>query len=301
MKLITFFILFNFFSETLVANYHVYPTPNSEKIVIKSKAFADNLIAEVLEKYPQIEITIGTIPDEYPKLFDYLVGTSSQKDLQEHYYTVFHSQELVDWILIQPENSIYPHDIFREAIRIRQGDLLAAVITIHEVLRNYARGLTSYTLKQIGLMKRNKIFNKLVDIRGDLYEREPGILKGDHYGSWYRLWILMADQIYRTRLFSMPLIAGSAVLARQLLVATSAELVKVLSALSKDNQDTFVFGDPRKIEINFKGALIGYFLVNRVNFLKRNPAAKEKLMTRRKIYLKGKQTIRSCEEFYLSP
>ncbi|MBN8538710.1 MAG: hypothetical protein J0M15_16800 [Deltaproteobacteria bacterium] len=111
----------------------------------------------------------------------------------------------------------------------------------------------------------------------------------------------MADQIYRTRLFSMPMIAGSAVLARQLLVASAAELVKTLSAISKESQDTFVFGDPRKIEINFKGALIGYFLVNRVKYLKRNPAAREKLLTRRKIYLKGKQTIKTCEEFYLNP
>lgn len=42
---------------------------------------------------------------------------------------------------------------------------------------------------------RNQVFNKFVDIRGDLVGRDPLHFAGDHYGSWYRLWTLMGRQL----------------------------------------------------------------------------------------------------------
>ncbi len=186
-------------------------------------------------------------------IFDYLTG---DKDLAEYYYQ-FHNLELEAWIINQPDNSILPHQLFGQAAKLSEGDIYLALVSIHEVLRNRARSTQKWTMVNVNMEHRNDLFDKLVDIRGDLAEL-GGAHKGDHYGTWYRLWILMIQQMSVSP--DIGEVENRLNLSCNTCIGVFAEVVKVLMT-------KYYFSDKRKIEINIKGAKIGYYL----NELLRSP------------------------------
>ena len=52
----------------------------------------------------------------------------------------------------------------------------------------------------VGVKTSQQIFNKFIDIRGDLKERGEGF-EGDHKGSWYRIWGMMLYRLSQNKNF----------------------------------------------------------------------------------------------------
>ncbi|MEY4616832.1 MAG: hypothetical protein RJB66_1792 [Pseudomonadota bacterium] len=244
-------ILLTLTSVLCHGQYHAYPYALTDRIELDPEMLAQEMINESNRRNPDLELSIEYSFKKYRGFLMYMAGDN---DLKTHYFKTFHSEELVQWILSQPENSIAPHHLFAVAVEISKGDILEAVTRIHETLRNYARGLTKYTYPNIGLQSRNELFNKFMDIRGDLHERDPKTFKGDHYGSWYRLWALMAFQMaskWRGQL-------NQKVRLKNLSwISYLAEVIKVI-------MPGFRFGDKRKTELNLKGAKTGYYLNQKI-------------------------------------
>lgn len=95
---------------------------------------------------------------------------------------------LRSWVLAQKDNSIDPVSLFRQAMRLGEGNLWNALLMIHQLLRNEARWWEpNRYCYESDSGKEHSFFNKFIDIRGDLVER-GGAYEGDHEGSWYRLW-----------------------------------------------------------------------------------------------------------------
>ncbi len=112
-------------------------------------------------------------------------------------YTSGHEAALELWIWAQPENSIVPLNIYEQAVRLNQGNIWNAILTIHNVLRNNARWWDAERYHYESTPERQaSFFDRFVDIRGDLEARGPQFV-GDHFGSWYRLWGVM---LYRLSL-----------------------------------------------------------------------------------------------------
>lgn len=96
--------------------------------------------------------------------------------------------ELERWVRAQPDNSIDPVGIFRASLSINGGNAWLALLAIHRMLWNNARpGEMNYPTTD---QSRHAFFDKLVDLRGDLSEL-GGENRGDHAGTWYRIWGMM--------------------------------------------------------------------------------------------------------------
>ena len=106
-------------------------------------------------------------------------------------YKTGYEEELKKWMLKQKDNSIDPVALFKASMQINNQNVWNAVLAIHDLLRNNARyyhkSRYNYPTQRPEV---EKLFNKLVDIRGDLRERGNGF-GGDHFGSWYRIWAMM--------------------------------------------------------------------------------------------------------------
>jgi hypothetical protein len=104
--------------------------------------------------------------------------------------------DLRSWVLEQNDNSITPMKMFEESLRINEGNVWNTIMTIHQLVRNEVRWNRQRHYIYPSSQESEGVFiNKLVDIRGDLRERD-GRLVGDHGGSWYRIWGAM---LYRLR------------------------------------------------------------------------------------------------------
>ncbi|MBM3381771.1 MAG: hypothetical protein FJY29_04960 [Betaproteobacteria bacterium] len=112
------------------------------------------------------------------------------------YYTTPSEMYLKKWVLAQPDNSITPVSLFKQGLVLNGNNVFDTLVNIHTVLRNNARWQAPYVRKQkapstpADVAQVNLFFNKFVDIRGDLTER-GGNFRGDHPGSWYRIWGMM--------------------------------------------------------------------------------------------------------------
>lgn len=95
---------------------------------------------------------------------------------------------LREWVMLQNQNSIDPVLLYQKSLGLNSGNIFAAILTIHQLLRNEARFTDKrrYQYKST-LPQQQKFFDQFIDIRGDLVERGPGFY-GDHKGSWYRFW-----------------------------------------------------------------------------------------------------------------
>jgi len=104
-------------------------------------------------------------------------------------YVTGNEEALKAWILGQPDNSIDPVSLYQQSMRLNRGNVWGSILTIHDILRNMARFKEKRRYHYDGTndAEAAAFFNKLVDIRGVLSDRDPRLL-GDHRGSWYRIW-----------------------------------------------------------------------------------------------------------------
>ena len=112
-----------------------------------------------------------------PRSFDYKSGKE---------------QELKRWILSNPDNSIDPFVLYQKSLELNNGNVWNTVLTIHQLLRSHARYYdhVRYINEGITEADSHNLFNKFIDIRGDLAERKDAF-HGDHDGTWYRIWGVM--------------------------------------------------------------------------------------------------------------
>ena len=128
---------------------------------------------------------------------DYLAGYAARK----FDFISGNEASLEEWVLNQPYHSITPYQIFAQSLRIHRGNIMTAVLAIHQLLRLEARWwdqeryewtLTTAlahdpkTSPHSDEVERD-FFDRFIDIRGDLRERGEAFY-GDHSGTWYRIW-----------------------------------------------------------------------------------------------------------------
>jgi len=104
-------------------------------------------------------------------------------------YKTGYEEDLKAWILKQPDNSIDPITLYQKSLELSKGNVWNAFLCIFDLLRNNARFYDSPRYNYPEFFKNVEgLFNKFIDIRGDLKER-GGKFVGDHTGSWYRIWL----------------------------------------------------------------------------------------------------------------
>jgi hypothetical protein len=130
---------------------------------------------------------------DYNSLRNYL----SRYENHEKYLTGY---EIVldQWILNQKDNTITPDSLFKKAFQLNQGDIFHTFLTIYTSLYRNARWYKDMVNYKSSWIRMQSYFNKFVDIRGDLEEREGSQNTGDHIGTWYRIWGVMALYFYAT-------------------------------------------------------------------------------------------------------
>jgi hypothetical protein len=230
-------------ADTEASRRYLYAA--QQKLVLDPKIFGEAL-AQVARERPE-GLRFVDAGARYGNLMNYLAGSMSV------HYTTPSKIPLRRWVQIQADNSVTPVALFRESLRLANGDVFAALLTLHELLRNEARFenhsgyLSGYrSTREI----RNRFFNKLIDIRGDLIER-GGHYGGDHGGTWYRIFGIFTQ-------FAADVIRNGQVAPARLestrwgLCATSvlAELVKPLLLWPER--------DVRKAEMNWRASQAAY-------------------------------------------
>lgn len=182
-----------------------YQHPASKKIYIDFHALAQCML--LAQKKSKISASFdsggelcvrGFTPVsgvQRPTLLEYLSASARECDLASG-----KEMKLFNWLRGQPDNSVDPVSLYAEAYELNNGNIYKAMLTIHQLLRPLARfydparyGLWRYEFPGDPIPHFNDgditaiMQNKLIDIRGDLKERGTGF-KGDHFGTWYRLW-----------------------------------------------------------------------------------------------------------------
>lgn len=175
-------------------NPMVYKYPSSQKVELNGSSLGECLVAATVLSNHAYSLSRSKMISPYRKdQFKYYLYASSPDDEgkvkgADSYKTGF-EEKLKVWILQQPDNSVDPVGLYRKALELSDGNVWNALLCIHDLLRNNARFYDTkrYTYPD---SKKNveRLFNKLIDIRGDLKERGVNF-KGDHSGSWYRIWI----------------------------------------------------------------------------------------------------------------
>ena len=172
-------------------------------------------------------------------------------------YSSGYEDNLREKILNSADQSIDPLMLFEWSLELNHGRLFEAILTVHETLRREARYYNKFVQYPSNKEAMHQFFNKFIDVRGDLEERGDAF-KGDHRGSWYRIWGSMLHYVkmvsptnatgtsggqacssFKTKSEFMAYLRGSA-------TATLAEKVKYLMPGWSEP-------DPRKSEINQKG------------------------------------------------
>jgi hypothetical protein len=143
---------------------------------------------------------------------EYLIS-STQKD-----FSTGQEKNLETWILKQSDNSIDPLTLFNASMQLNNQNAWTSMVTIYGLLRSHARwwtqpqqvkftpmvyGEITYENKKVpdfSYIRSTHVFNKLIDIRGDLRERGTDF-EGDHKGTWYRIWGMMLYRISQNKDF----------------------------------------------------------------------------------------------------
>lgn len=172
----------------LPPEYYKYKYASNTVVYLNGKALG-RCLGQELKKKP---FTWGVDRKKYSVWnFDsYLTGSKYA------YYTTPTEMALKNWILAQPDDSITPVSLFTQALQLNNRNVADSLVNIHTVLRNVARWRSPYVKIQNApstpksAENVNQFFNKMIDIRGDLMELGKEN-KGDHPGSWYRMWGMM--------------------------------------------------------------------------------------------------------------
>ncbi len=129
-------------------------------------------------------------PNRYPEMLRYLAGSSRVQ------YRAGFELTLRKWVMEQPHDSIDPVMIYAKALELSNGDIHLALLGIHELLKNEARFFNdNFVYYSSTYDRRREFFERFIDLRGDLKER-GGNYKGDHFGTWYRLFGMMLYTVH---------------------------------------------------------------------------------------------------------
>lgn len=169
-----------------------YSYPSSQKVKLDSHLLGQCLAYKTkLSNLPyQFNRTFENSDKAFGAFIDYLGASKARKfDFQTGQEPVLRT-----WVLEQPQNSIDPVAIYDQSLKLNNGNIFDAVLTIHQLLRNEARYFSDRYQYSSTSEQYNKFFDHFIDIRGDLIERGPGFY-GDHAGTWYRVWGTMLYQM----------------------------------------------------------------------------------------------------------
>ncbi|MCC6750837.1 MAG: hypothetical protein IT371_24480 [Deltaproteobacteria bacterium] len=236
--------------------YFRYAYPRKEQLDIQAKALGFCMAKAIKDRRTRrAPIVWNKHKAACPDLVSYLAaGARCESGFET---------ELREWIMRQPDNSVAPHQFFAAALDLADGDVFAATMAGHELLRNEARFMAEW-IESSGFVsdyeKLTAFFAKLVDIRGDLRERGPGFV-GDHPGTWYRFFGMLLYTIGASPIdhagvgpsnlgFSWALVSG-------MWGAQTAEDLK----LATITINGVVEHDHRKRVINERGAATMYYLL----------------------------------------
>ncbi|MBI2605160.1 MAG: hypothetical protein HYW49_03665 [Deltaproteobacteria bacterium] len=249
-------------SSTIFKNGYLYA--KKKPVTIRSKSLAMAFAVSTLNVFDRKELTNKPYADPFHDLNYYLAGSKEASDaamfLNPEEREAFSSRfnHLRDWILAQPDNSIEPHTLFVESLKLTNGDMFGSAILAHDLLRKEARFFDNrYIVYKSTLEERAAFFNKFIDLRGDLDDRGKGN-RGDHAGTWYRMFgiltkVLSATTTTSDNAFDLNLFDRY----QHRLTVAGAELLKPL----------IMWRDPdtRKIEINLKAVSVADYFIRFLN------------------------------------
>lgn len=183
-------------APTLPQNPLIYNFPRSQTLNLDGELLGKCLAAEtILSGQPYYFSKDEMISPFNSSKFEAYVravgefgwGHAGAADL----YKTGKEEKLKGWINAQPDNSVDPIHLYVASLKINSGNVWNALLAIHDLLRNNARFYHSNRYNYSDSLDNvDHLFNKLIDIRGDLKERGAGF-KGEHSGSWYRIWALL--------------------------------------------------------------------------------------------------------------
>jgi len=221
--------------------------------------------------------------NNYSELRTYLEGSTKVN------YKTGNESKLRSWILSQPDNSVDPVKLTIEAVKLNGNNLFKGLLCTHELLRNEARFDAHYTTYNSTYEDKAKFFNKFIDIRGDLVERNLK-LTGDHSGTWYR--------IFGTQLYSLDSMVNkdddsieTELITDRILghaVSKAAEAIKPVIGWYEQ--------DWRKSELNSKGVEIMYHLLNKIEDYRDS-----KIITPKNIDINPDKYLIPEKEFSINP
>ena len=272
-----------------------YDYPKDRKVLIESSTLA-NCILLAADKFPNAKIKPAA--KTYMKDFKFkpcwyewesggmpYLGANQSRTCE---FATGKEEQLKEWILKQPDNTIDPLAIMEKSLELHDGNILTSQIAVHQLLRNNARWYSKkYYDYKSSPEDSKKFWNKFIDIRGTLKER-GGKFEGDHAGSWYRFWGM---SLWRTLEAYRPMI-GECVdgkstakaperalknLAGQFM-AMGAEGGKLLSLVFDMNYQPQLKDLMGKAKVNSMGAEVGGFFASYVanGFLDLDPAFRKK-------------------------
>lgn len=166
-----------------------------QKIYIRPNLLGQCLARVTREGYSNFSYSKSHMNYRFDKdqFFNYLSGFPGHTP-----YKTGKEEQLKEWVLKQQDNSVDPVNIFKESMRLNDGNIWNATLTIHELIRNNARWRYKqfYNYNSSDEQER-AFFNKFIDIRGDLKEL-GSFYNGDHAGTWYRIWGIMLYRLSKT-------------------------------------------------------------------------------------------------------
>ncbi len=201
-KLLLLLILFAFKAypqakTTFYNNHYKYPSIVHKKIdtVLLGQCFALE-VTKYVDRGGRVSNRIKNI-----NFTNKVVAYNSLRNYLSRYenhslYQTGHEDKIDAWILKQNDNTVDPLKIFKTSFELNKGDLFRTFLTIYNSLYRNARWYKDMVTFESSYERMYSYFNKFVDIRGDLDDRNGGT--GDHIGTWYRIWGMMAFYIYST-------------------------------------------------------------------------------------------------------
>jgi len=170
-----------------------YAYPSSRKVRLDGRLWGECMALATRALVPQpvfskaemsYLFTPGSPPVERSPLLDYLAATAHRTGD----YATGQEERLKAWLLSRPDNSVDPLGLYMASLSLHEGNVWNAVLAIHQLLRNNARWWAPERYRYASSAEAQAaLFDKLVDIRGDLSDLGPDF-HGDHAGSWYRIW-----------------------------------------------------------------------------------------------------------------
>ena len=179
-----------------------YKYPASQRVTIDGRKFGQCLAIATQQTTKDYYLNRNEMNGAFsvPGFLFYLQASHGQSGRYHSGY----EEQLKSWMLKQPDDSIDPVGLYTEALKLNKGNVWNALLTCHDLLRNNARFYDTERYRYSTHRRyAETLFNKLIDIRGDLKERNSkertNSFSGDHGGTWYRLWAFLIFALAQER------------------------------------------------------------------------------------------------------